>query len=478
MIFVGLDVGSTAVKAVAVNERGSILSRSRQTYPTETTSGSYSTQDPGEWWRAAVGALRQVVGALPDPAWVCAISVSAQGGSIFALDHDFCPLTEAITWMDRRAVAEAEEISRVFGDKIYKSCGWPTSPADCASKLLWLKRNRPGVFSRAARFMTTGEYINYKLAGRAVTDPTGAAITRLYDINRLCWNDDLLNYLGIGGEMLPEVLPCGSIVGRLKTSAARELGLGEHVVVFCGAHDQYCASLGSGVVNPGEILLATGTAWVMFGVSESLKFVNKHIAPGIHPAVERFGVMTSLGGIGAAIESHANRCSLSLKDIDRVAEGRRGEAAELLLCPLSSGSGLIPHRRTGLIDARQYDEYDIALAIMEGAAFEVRLILDKFRELGVMPGSGGALTMSGGAAKSRLWSSIVAAVCDCELLLTEEPDTPALGAAMIAAVGSGAFSDYAGCLDFFVRKKPLFPQPGQVDFYRGKFGRYVSCFIQ
>jgi sugar (pentulose or hexulose) kinase len=477
MIFIGLDIGSTAVKAVAVDGCGNILSRGRQTYPTGV-SGSYSTQNPGDWWRAAVGALRQVTGALPDPAEVCAMGVSAQGGSIFALDHDFCPMTEAMTWMDRRAFAEAEEIIRALGDKIYKSCGWPTSPADCASKLLWLKRNQPEVFGRAAKFLTTGEYINYKLTGRAVADPTGAAITRLYDINKLCWNDDLLGFLGIGGEMLPEVLPCGSVVGRLAKSAARELGLGEHVVIFCGAHDQYCASLGSGVINPGDILLATGTAWVIFGVLESLRFVDRHIAPGIHPAGGRYGAMTSLGGIGAAIESHAARYGLSLQEIDRVAEARRGEAAELLICPLSTDRGLIDHRRTGSIDSRKYDEYDIALAMMEGAAFEVRLVLDKFRDLGVMPVSGGSLTMSGGAAKSRLWSSIVAAVCNCKLLLTEEPDTPALGAAVIAAVGSGAFSDYAACLDFFVRKKPLYPQPDLLSFYREKFGRYVSCFIR
>lgn len=470
MIFIGLDIGSTAVKAVAADEGGNILSRGRQTYPTET-SGIYSTQNPDDWWAASVGALRQVVAELRNPGEVCALGISAQGGSIFALDSNFTPLTEAMTWMDRRAAAEAEEIRRTLGDKIYKSCGWQTSPVDCASKLLWLRRQRPEVFGRIAKVMTTEEFINYKLTGRAVTDPTGAAITRLYDINRLCWNYDLLRHLGIGEEMLPEVLPCGSVVGRLAKSAARVLGLGEDVAVLNGAHDQYCASLGSGVINPGEILLATGTAWVIFGVTAELKFADERIAPGIHPAAGRFGAMTSLGGVGAAIENHAGRYGLSLQDIDSGAAGRRENAAQLLLCPRDPADSA-----SRLSD--NYDEYDIALAMMEGAVFEVRLTLEKFRAQGLTSGTSGALTMSGGAAKSKLWSSIVTAVCDRPLLLTGEPDTPALGAAIIAAVGSGAFPDYQTCLPRFVKKRPFGTEPGFVSFYREKFVRYKRRFTE
>ena len=290
-------------------------------------------------------------------------------------------------------------------------------------------------------------------------------------INRLCWNYDLLRHLGIGEEMLPEVLPCGSVVGRLAKSAARVLGLGEDVAVLNGAHDQYCASLGSGVINPGEILLATGTAWVIFGVTAELKFADERIAPGIHPAAGRFGAMTSLGGVGAAIENHAGRYGLSLQDIDSGAAGRRENAAQLLLCPRDPADSA-----SRLSD--NYDEYDIALAMMEGAVFEVRLTLEKFRAQGLTSGTSGALTMSGGAAKSKLWSSIVTAVCDRPLLLTGEPDTPALGAAIIAAVGSGAFPDYQTCLPRFVKKRPFGTEPGFVSFYREKFVRYKRRFTE
>ncbi len=477
MIFIGLDIGSTAVKAIAVDDEGNILARGKQAYLTEV-SGVESTQNTAEWWNSAVSAVRQTVAGLKNPHDVSALSISAQGGSIFALDENNIPLTKALTWMDRRSFVEAEEIKGVFGESVYRTCGWPTSPSDCASKILWLKRHKQEIFSRVSKFLTTEEYINYKLTGKAVTDPSGAAITRLYNINTQQYYGEMLGYLGISEDNLPDVLLCGAKLGHLCGSAARDLGLGEHVVVYNGAHDQYCASLGAGVIKKGELLLATGTAWVIFGVTGTLNFNEKHIAPGIHPIPGIYGAMTSLGSIGAQIERCAEKIGVTLPEVDKIASGRRKCDEGLLICPIQPGKGIVTHREDcavyGFCD--KHDEYDRALALMEGTAFEVRLAVDEFRKQGMTADM--TLTMSGGAARSELWSSLVGCICENDVMLTVEPDTPALGAAMIAAVNAGAFTDYLECARVFVRKKPIIPDYKEFKkLYSEKFGHYRSRFI-
>ncbi len=484
MVFLGLDIGSTAVKAMALDGQGNVLARGKCAYPTKV-DGERSTQRAEDWWSSAVSAVRQVVGGLDDPGAIVALSTSSQGGSMLALDDAHHPLTDAMTWMDRRAAAESERLAADFGDAIYRMCGWRTTPVDCAAKLVWLRKHEPEIFRSAAHFMTTEEYINYRLCGADVTDPTGAAIMRLYNINTGAWDDGMLSYLGVSEAKLPRVVPCGTLIGTLTPEAASELGLGADVRVYCGAHDQYCASIGSGVARPGEILLATGTAWVIFGVTDTLCFNDHYIAPGRHPAGGSYGAMATLSGVGAAIESFAREAGMTPEQLDVGAAERRMSAKELLCCPCPPGRTFLNHRaglcgtfsaRFGLDNA--YNVFDAGLAMMEGAAFEATLAIEQFSAAGMARRS--ALTMSGGAARSRLWRGIVSAVTGRELLLTNESDTPALGAGIIAAASHGAFDSVGRCAEVFVRRRPdgCDHSPELREFYSEKLERYRKWCIE
>ncbi len=477
MIYIGLDIGSTAVKALAVNEKGETLARGSQAYPTHT-EGVCATHDALDWWESAASAVRQVVEKLGSDKDIVAISTSSQGGSILAVDKNYKPLCEALTWMDRRAVAEADELAAHFGDEVYRMCGWRTAPTDCAAKLLWLKRNQPEVFNGAAYFLTTEEYVNYRLVGKAITDATGAAMTRLFNINTRSWDKRMLDYVGITEAQLPEVHPCGELLGTLTAEAAKDMCLSTDVKVYNGAHDQYCASIGSGVTDPGELLLATGTAWVIFGVTESLCFNERYTAPGVHPIEGRCGVMTSLAGIGAAVENYANSIGESLKHIDEVAAGRREAASEVLACPCPPGKNFIPHLDRAFEGpcgmTEKNDKFDVALAMMECAAFEVKLAMEEYKRQGIIPEKV-VLTMSGGAARSKLWSSLIAYICDTPVMLTHQHDTPTLGASMIAATYSGAFDSLTACGEVFVGRVPLSLDEGAEEikaYYAEKLEKY------
>lgn len=484
MIFIGLDIGSTAVKAMALDVNGQVLARGKCAYPTKT-DGVCSTQAAEDWWQSSVSAVRQLTDELGERVReIVALSTSSQGGSMLALDENYAPLTDALTWMDRRAQGEADEMAEHFGTRIYRKCGWRSAASDCAAKLLWLRKNEPEIFARAAHFMTTEEYINYRLCGENVTDPTGAGIMRLYNINDGAWDTEMLEYTGINESQLPRVVGCGDFIGTLTREAAAAMGLGEDVRVYCGAHDQYCASIGSGAVDPGDILLATGTAWVIFGVTDTLCFNDRFIAPGIHPIDGRFGAMATLSGVGAAVDNHARAMGASLKDVDKVAETRRDGARDLLCCPCPPGRTFLEHR-DGCCEStcgrlERHDGYDVALSMMEGAAFEVKMIIESFRAAGMI--GRGSLIMSGGAARSRLWRSIVEAVVGTKLLLPAEADTPALGAAMIAAVSCGAFCSFADCAAKFVKYLPRDNadiDSAEQEFYKEKLQRYRKwCIIE
>lgn len=446
--FLGIDIGSTAVKAILIDsETLSPLVRSSCVYPTKRENG-FVTQSPDDWVSAAACAVKDAVTQSPDTP-IAAISVSAQGGSIFAADKHHCPITDAVSWMDSRASAEADELYRRFGEKIYNSCGWRLSPLDDASKLLWLRKNAPSVFSDAEYFMTTADYITGRLCGRYVYDPTSAAITRLYDIAKADYNDALMEYIEINRSQLSDIMPCGAAIGTTGCEAAEIFGIDTGIPVYCGAHDQYCAAIGSGVGKPGDLLIATGTAWVLFGVTKEPGFSPLHIAPGVFPSIGRstcntaYGAIASLSGIGASVDRFASAHGRTPADSDAEASmllARRGHHGDdyFALTPCEDGRGFLYHRPGSGIEFRCTPGKSYAecyLALLEGASFEVLSVAEKMK-----CGNNVSVIMSGGAARSGLWSHIVASAAATRgwsLDVTSERDAPAFGAALIAAASCG-----------------------------------------
>ena len=471
MLVIGLDVGTTGTKALVVDEKGRTPASAYREYELKS-SGSAVSQNADDWWDAVVYTVRTVSEAV-SPEKISAIGLSTQGASMLASDAEGNALCDVMTWMDARSAKEVEYLDGAVGtDEIYEKCGWPLTPAGDAAKILWLKNNIPEVFDRAACFPSTVEFINKKLTGRFVTDPTNAAIRQLFNIREGKWDEEILSAIGITADRLPEVVPTGALLGTLTKEAADALGLSEDIRVYCGAHDQYCASLGSGAVRTGDMMLATGTAWVVLGVTDRLLYTKDHICPGIHPA-GGYGAMASLVSAGSALKWYKNLIGDDFRTIDAEAAKRRDSAMDLIVLPYVAGAGF-PHNRPdagGTIHGFRLgnDKYDVARAVMEGVAFEAKSVVDEFAEAGMKIDR---LMMTGGAARSGLWSSIVGAVTGCEIFRPAEPETCCMGAAAIALVGEGVFADYAAAA---VLAKPIplgANDPGDVAFYEEKYGRY------
>lgn len=474
MYVIGLDVGTTGTKAVVIDEKGMIRGSGYKEYELHSAPGGIVTQSAEDWWDAVCFAVKKAVSAVSDPENVTAIGLSTQGASMVAVDKNCRPLYDVMTWMDNRAVSETEYLDRTVGaDRIYKKCGWRLAPWGDASKILWIKNHEPEIFSQTAKFLSTVEFVNFRLTNRAVIDPTNAAIRQLFDIGKADWDDEILAAVGIGRDVLPEITPTGECIGTLTPDAAEALGLSESVKVCCGAHDQYCASLGCGAVNTGDMLLATGTTWVVLGITKAAMYTDSGIAPGIHPA-GGYGAMASIVSAGSALKWYKSIIDRDFKTIDIEAEKRVDSARELFALPYVAGAGF-PHNRPEIHGAMFgldicHDKYDIARAMMEGVAFEAKTVLDCFADQGM---SIKTLMMTGGASRSRLWSEIVGYITGCDIYRMQEPETCCVGAGMLAAVGSGMFSDFGECKKCMVKSEKLdLPDASMYDYYREKEAKY------
>lgn len=472
---IGLDVGTTGTKAAVCDAEGCVLGKAYREYGLQFTADGGVEQRAEDWIDATRQTVREAVTASGiDPEAIAALALSTQGGSSWARGAQGDALTNVMTWMDGRAKAEAEDLRLLMGERLYRLSGWQIGAGFDAAKLLWLRRERAEIFDRAVSFETTLETVNRYLTGRNVTDPTNAAIRILYDIEKQRYDPTLLDLLGLDEQRLPEVLPTGAVLGGLTEAAAAELGLSPRVTVCNGAHDQYCASLGAGAVRVGDVLVATGTAWVVLGVTDHPLRSESHVSPGVHPVSGLYGAMASLVSAGSVLKWFKELVGSDYAALDAGAATHRESAKELLFAPYLAGAGFPhsdPNEPARLIGLRlSHDRYDLARALMEGVAFEVRRTLEELDRLGC---SANTLTMTGRTAHSAVWRGILRDVTGCRIDVTEEADTCCIGAAMLAAVGAGIYSDLPRAAEQMARKS-LRDEPNAegVAFYAEKYARY------
>lgn len=478
-IYIGIDVGTTSLKAVALSEDGRTVASARSSYELHANA-ERATQNAEDWWNAACEAIREIVSQIRASedesvasARICAISTSAQGGSTTALDESRKPMIEAITWMDKRSDRQMNELNERFGrDTFYQRYGWRLTPSSDASKLLWLKQNMPDLPAKAACFPSTLGYVNMRLTENIVEDPTCAAIRRLYDINQEKMSGDMLDHLGISESQLPKTAPTGALVGRLSESAARALSLDGDVCVYNGAHDQYCASIGSGTVECGELMLATGTAWVLFGITETPLFSDSYISPCLHPAGD-YGALSTVSGIGATFEWFSSLCATPLPELSEGAKSRRDKTESLFFRPSASGTGLLIGDSKGAYIkglSIGHGKYDLALALMEGAAFEAALVIEEYKKSGMSDVT--SVTMTGGATASKLWQSIIADVTGLDVYVCTETNSPAIGAAVIAAAEGKGKDEIRRLAKKFASDRTKVSPSDNFEYYQKKFAAY------
>ena len=472
MYVIGLDIGTTCTKALLADDKGNVLGISSSSYSL-ISNGCKIEQCAEDWIKASVLAIKEVL-YNKDVTKVGGISLSTQGASTVAINHEGRFIGNALTWMDTRAQKDAEEIEQELGDAyIYRTSGWKINPALDAAKQRYMKRDN--TFSNAKKYLSTLEVLNRFLTGNAVIDPTNAAIRQLYNVEDNCWDKKLLEAAHTTEDELPEVLPTGAKIGVLTKEAASKLGVPEGIPVFNGAHDQYCASIGAGAVHEGDMLLSAGTTWVLMGVGSKPLFTKSYIAPGKHPVEGLYGAIASLVCSGASLQWFKNE--FIPEDFDKMNEeavGRRKKCKDLFFYPYLAGANY-PIWETNAKGSfiglgLEHDRFDFARAIMEGVAFGVKRGVTDFQANGCEINQ---ILMMGGASKSALWCQMIASITNIPILRLNQSDVCALGAAMIALCGLGIYQDYEQAAKAMVYTEQVYqPIPEEVEFYREKFAKY------
>jgi xylulokinase len=430
---IGLDVGTTAVKALAVDDDGAILARCEVSYPLSTPRPGWAEQDPEEWWRATEQALAQL--GVDEPA---GIGLSGQMHGLVALDSADRVIRPAILWNDGRTAAECAEIEEKVGlDNLIARTGNRALTGFTAPKLLWLRRHEPDNYARIARIMLPKDYVRLRLCGEHATDVADASGTLLLDVARRRWSDAVLEALELDAAWLPRLLESPEVSGATANG----------VPVAAGAGDQAAGALGVGVDRPGPLSIALGTSGVVFAALPAFAADERarvhafcHAVPGGWHAM---GVMLSAAGSLQWLRDVAAP-GVGFGALIEEAAGWEPGVEGLSFLPYLAGERT-PHADpdargsfTGL--SLRHDRGALTRAVLEGVAYGLRDSLDLIRELGVTPERG---RVSGGGARSELWLRIIASVLELPLERPVVEEGAAYGAALLGGVAGGVWPDTA-----------------------------------
>ena len=448
MSAVGIDVGTTAVKALAVDGDGAVVARAEESYPLSTPQPGWAEQDPDDWVRAAEQALARMDATT--------LGFSGQMHGLVALDEHDVPLRPAILWNDQRTAAECAEIERRLGlDRLIALTGNRALTGFTAPKLLWLRAHEPDVYARIRSILLPKDYVRLKLTGERATDVADASGTLLFDVANRRWSDEVLKALEVPGEWLPPAYESPEIRG---------------------AGDQAAAALGSGVTGPGPVSVVLGTSGVVFGTLDAFRAdpqARAHVfCHAVRDTWHAMGVMLSAAGSFRWLHD-AVAPDESFDDLLAEAERWPPGCEGLLFAPYLAGERT-PHADPDVRGAfvglsLRHDRGALVRAVLEGVAFGLRDSLELLGGLGVQAEVG---RVSGGGARSDLWRAIVAAVLNLPLETTAVTEGSAYGAALLA-LGGDPRETAERVVEVRGRTNP---QPAWVAAYDAAYARFRSLY--
>ncbi len=466
-VMVGLDVGTSGVKALAVAEDGEVVSSAEVSYPLSTPKPGWSEQDPEDWWRATSEAFEAL-----DAPEVAGIGLSGQMHGLVALDADDRVIRPAILWNDQRTGAQCEEIeSRVGFERLVELTGNRALTGFTAPKLLWLREHEPESYERIASILLPKDYVRLRLCGEKAIDVADASGTLLFDVAHREWSEEVCRALEIPMEWLPRALESAEVSGHTA----------DGVPVAAGAGDQAAGAVGVGVVEPGPASVVLGTSGVVFSTLEAYKAdpeARVHVfCHAVPDAWHAMGVMLSAAGSLAWLH---DRLAPDTSYAELVAEAGEWEPGVegLTFLPYLAGERT-PHADpdargsfTGL--SIRHDRGALVRAVLEGVAFGLRDCLDVVRAVGAAPETG---RVSGGGARSELWLQIVASVLEMPVDRLAVEEGAAYGAALLGGVAGGVFGSVGEAVEACIRPHGrVDPVADWIEPYRERRERFRALY--
>jgi xylulokinase len=463
-VTLGIDVGTSGTKTLAIDGTGTVLASASAEYPCDHPRPGWSQQDPELWWTATIATVRDVLskGSLK-PADIKGVGLSGQmHGSVF-LDADGKVIRPALLWNDQRTATECAEIEARAGglEALVRMVGNPALTGFTAPKVLWLRKHEPQNFDRVRQVLLPKDYIRYRLTGQFATEVSDASGTLLLDVAHRRWSTELLGKLDLDAALLPECYESPEVSATVSPSGSEATGLARGTPVVGGGGDQPAGAVGNGIVRSGVVSATMGTSGVVFAHTSGPGFDPKgRLQRGCHAVPGAWHVMGVVLAAGGSFQWYRNQ----LGQAEVEAAGARGVDPYFLLTdeaalagPGAEGLFFLPYltgERTPHFDPDakgawvgltvRHGKPHLIRAVLEGAAYAMRDSLELVREMGVELTQ---IRLSGGGARNALWRQIQADVYGHDVVTINAAEGPAFGAALLAQVGTGGFSSVPEACD-------------------------------
>jgi xylulokinase len=482
-LVLGVDVSTTATKAVLMDGDGEIRAVGTSEYPYETPRPLWSEQDPALWWRATIAAVREALdraGVAGDA--VVSVGLTGQMHGLVVLDATDRVLRPAILWNDQRTAAECDLIRQLVGrERLIAITGNDALPGFTAPKLLWVKRNEPEVWSEVAHVLLPKDLVRLRLTGDHAVDRADGAGTILFELAQRDWSDEVVGTLGIDRAWLPRTFEGPEVTGTLGDDAAAATGLRPGTPVVAGGGDQAAAAVGVGSVEPGIASLSLGTSGVVFATTEGPTVEPRgrlhafcHAVPG---RWHLMGVMLSAAG---SLRWFRDALAPGVGFDELVAEAATAPAGSdgLLFLPYLTGERT-PHpdplARGAFVGLTvHHGRAHLTRAVLEGVAFGLRDSLELIRAVGLAPAS--EIRATGGGVRSALWRQVLADVLGATIVTTSTAEGAAQGAATLAAVGAGWFPTVESASRTMVRIRERTEPSPDAGSYAGAYERFRELY--
>lgn len=488
---VGIDISTTAVKAILIDARGSVIGSVSTPLSVSIPRSGWSEQDPADWWNATVTSIRALLDRSSVPSEkIAALGLTGQMHGAVFLDAHGKIIRPAILWNDARTPYQCAEIVDLIGeDRLREITGNPALVGFQAPKILWLREQEPENFAKVQHILLPKDYIRYRLSGEFATDTSDAAGTLLLGLVQRDWSDEILSKLSIPREWLPDVHEGPDVTGYVTVEASQLTGLPAGTTLVASAGDNAAAAIGSGVVQEGTGLLSLGTSGVIFVPTNTPRIdptgALHAFCHAISGAYHLMGVILSAGGSlhwarDVLFGDGLNRSELDdydtfIEPATHIIPGADG----LFFLPYLAGERtphMDPTARGAWIGlSLAHRQEHLVRAVLEGVAFALRDVWERMTALGVAPS---ALRIVGGGAKSAAWREIIAAVLDVPLQRLAMDEGAAFGAAILAGVGAGTYQDVKEAVAQTVRLSGDQEEPVQelVEEYEILYCKYVSLY--
>lgn len=470
---IGIDVGTSGTKTALFDETARCIASKTVEYPLYQPQNGWAEQDPADWWNAVAEGIRAVLekGGVRGSE-VAGIGLSGQMHGLVMLDADGHPLRHAILWCDQRTGRECAELEAEMGrSRLIDITANPAMTGFTAAKILWVKRHEPELFAHCAHILLPKDYIRYCLTGVFATEVSDASGMQMMDIPGRRWSPEMLAMLGVREEQLGRMFESPEVTGLVNREAAALTGLCEGTPVVGGAGDNAAAAVGTGVVAPGKAFTTIGTSAVVYTVSDEV-----HIDPQgrVHTFCAsvpgKWTVMSCTQSAGLSMQWLRNTCCAAEqiqaaqdgRDVyalmDEKAAGVPIGAGRLLYLPYLMGERS-PHpdpdcRGVFFGLSAVHDRANLIRAVLEGVAYSQRECVDVFREMGV---SVEDMAVCGGGGRSRIWRQMLADLYGCPVSTLRVDEGAALGAALLAGVGAGVYTDVADACAKTVHRGETYP---------------------